>query len=953
MKSPKIPSRSRTFSPAEKKSRRGLRFLATGALVAALASVASAQDRMSNDLFEMRLNQVGITSLKRVNDSFDTEYVRGRALGDISIRFRMGNGKWQETSASRMPDRLPQEPPSSGAGRERRMTFFERYYLYSEDYNDHYADLKLTTRFRLEGDALIWTLRLNNLADRPLTIGDLALPLPFNTSAWWNKTEMYTKRLIPHLFISGHGSFAFWMRPNGVGPYLVMTPLATCPPFESPKGFRPAKLEYGNERAVYIHSAATGPEDVEQGGNWRQPFTSLPLPPRSSPGSEVAYGFKFRWAKDYDEVRQILFEEGLIDVQVVPGMTVPTDLEALVALRTREPIRSIVPEHPDRTRIEDLGSKANNSRLYRVRFSRLGENSLTVNYGDNRSMLLEFFACEPLGTLIKKRAAHLVGRQQIRDPQKWYDGLFSDWDMRSKILRSPDDLDGLKDFWVACDDPGSCKAPYVAAKNVSFPDAREVEAVEYYIKNYVWGKLQRTDKETWPYGIYGIPNWKKHRESKPADRDGWIGHLWRLADYPHYIVLYLNMARIAKNDPSLVHYLNRSGYLERAFGTAKAYFTVPFETGGWSAYELCRMNEMVIPELVAELSDAGKTAEADWLRAQWERKANHYVNDGPNLLHAEYPGNPCSFESSEALARYAVLHGGDPGTTLKVRPEDAARFLEEQMTLNIALRGWIEPAYFLLGISRPGSGFYMSQMAGWSVMDYALYFSREPAKYLRLGYASYLDNWSLMNTGTAENNYGYWYPGVENDGGAGGNYVDSAFGEVQGKATARGPWFYGGEADMGFGAALRTAATVVSDDPLFGLFAYGGSLTKTADGISVVPKDGLRQRFHDIRGPHRFHMFLDRDGFAAGKGIEYRTGLEEIRFTLESRSPGRHKTGLRLSGLPPGSYEVTVGGRRAAAFRAESGRENLVTLEVGETDNAAVVIKKNQNEDTRKFGREK
>jgi len=35
-----------------------------------------------------------------------------------------------------------------------------------------------------------------------------------------------------------------------------------------------------------------------------------------------------------------------------------------------------------------------------------------------------------------------------------------------------------------------------------------------------------------------------------------------------------------------------------------------------------------------------------------------------------------------------------------------------------------------------------------------------------------------------------------------------------------------GEIDLGFSGALRTAATVVSDDPIFGLFAYGGDLKK-------------------------------------------------------------------------------------------------------------------------------
>ena len=51
--------------------------------------------------------------------------------------------------------------------------------------------------------------------------------------------------------------------------------------------------------------------------------------------------------------------------------------------------------------------------MYQVQFSRLGENELTVQYGNGQTMYLEFFVTEPLETLIKKRAAYLVSNQII------------------------------------------------------------------------------------------------------------------------------------------------------------------------------------------------------------------------------------------------------------------------------------------------------------------------------------------------------------------------------------------------------------------------------------------------------------------------------------------------------------------------------------------------------------
>lgn len=60
----------------------------------------SAQEQLANNFFTLRLNSLGITSLKRTIDAFDTDYIRRKSvLGDIMVRYRMGNGKWQEVAA--------------------------------------------------------------------------------------------------------------------------------------------------------------------------------------------------------------------------------------------------------------------------------------------------------------------------------------------------------------------------------------------------------------------------------------------------------------------------------------------------------------------------------------------------------------------------------------------------------------------------------------------------------------------------------------------------------------------------------------------------------------------------------------------------------------------------------------------------------------------------------------
>ena len=84
---------------------------------------------------------------------------------------------------------------------------------------------------------------------------------------------------------------------------------------------------------------------------------------------------------------------------------------------------------------------------------------------------------------------------------------------------------------------------------------------------------------------------------------------------------------------------------------------------------------------------------------------------------------------------------------------------------NLSDRGWLENCYYYQGSdfrSGFGSGYvlsYMSQMGGWGVLDYALHDAARPAPLVRLGYASTLSSWALVNSGTADSHYGYWFPG--------------------------------------------------------------------------------------------------------------------------------------------------------------------------------------------------
>jgi hypothetical protein len=208
----------------------------------------------------------------------------------------------------------------------------------------------------------------------------------------------------------------------------------------------------------------------------------------------------------------------------------------------------------------------------------------------------------------------------------------------------------------------------------------------------------------------------------------------------------------------------------------------------------------------------------------------------------------------------------------------------------------------------------MAAMGGWGILDYALNFASDPFDWLQLGYASYLSSWCLVNSGPAENNFGFWFPGKENDGAAGWQFMSAKRGYAwMGAEVPRGPWPYDGEIDLGFGGALRMASTILTRDPIFGWVSYGGSLSVETNSLSIIPRDGLRQRFGAVVGDalnvQRLKIELDRDGFAAEQLIRVDKTLDKMSFVLEKRTSDRHVTGLWLSPPAGMNYRLEQNGK--------------------------------------------
>lgn len=803
------------------------------------------------------------------------------------------------------------------------------------------ADARLYQTFSVKGKEVSWEIELFNRSHSPLTVTDLWLPVPIGAIDESIKAHNNLNR---HFSLNGHSSFFYWIPFTGQGDVLLMTMEGET------------SIEYAtHDGNYYLHSMNA----VDRSGDtWRMPSTSKTVEPYSS----YRIGFNFALAGGSDQARSALFDKGGVVVKVAPGMVVSSEMEVWCALQTKQSIEQLIAEYPTETNITPMGQKENNRYLYKFSFSRLGENLITVNYGNGKVCYLDFFVTEPLETLIKKRSRFIVEKQQHRDPSKWYDGLYSLWDMEKAELLSPDYLGDLREEFMVggSDDPSNSKPIYVSEKNVLYPDKEEIASLEYYQRNFVWGKLQRTDKEQpYPYGIYGSENWYQNRSGKAGgyeDGGSGKGRMWRTFDYTTHFAIYYNLYRIAKDNPEMVSYLNADGYLERAYRTAIAYFEIPYNIlmgkqwafHGWTdwAYKQGNFHERYLLPIIEALEANGKREEADKLRREWEKKVTYMIYEDPWPFGSEMFVDRTAFESSYYVAEYAKQNVIQPQeqfwydknehkwysyTSFDTTMVD--RFMRNQLDGNLALRGIFEPGYPHLGTAWSGQYVnldYMTQMGGVALLDYAYKFSSDPAKYINYGYNSLLASWALMNTGTKESGWGYWYKGEKNDGAVGWAYspYQNSRTYMSYIPVGRKPWRYDGEIDHGLTGGIHGSGMYLLDDPDFGLICYGGNVTVGKDSVlTIIPLDGVRRQLRFVV-PAKFSMELQQDGFRKDSPITLKGGMDELEFFIENRSGKQHLTTLVLGNLPEGTYCVYVNRKEIMKLTAERGMSSSCRVEI-------------------------
>lgn len=759
------------------------------------------------------------------------------------------------------------------------------------------AESAVVTKCWSEDDTgLLLQILINNPSQEILKLENLKLQLDANTQYVKEQKITYYERVMQQACICGNSSFVYWHRPSGEGRFLAMIAIGDT-----------VLAAECNERPYAIR------------------FTPISL----DAGCQKTLTLRFAWMNHHRDIQALVEHFGGVSVSFFPGLVIPEDTRMLLKLKCRLPIHEVTCENTEISAVSHNGQEP----FYQLRFKTYGEKKIMINYGDGLQTTLLCYATKPIEALIDSSVRHIVDKQRYVG-SKWYNGLFSQWNQIERKMTTPDDTLGLQLYCTSADDPGLCKAPYIAEKNVSRPNEKEIGAVEYYIRHFLWGGLQRTDQEQpYPWGVIGSDTWKDNRNSSYGFGSGGLGQerMWRTFDYTHLIQLYYNMYRIAKYYSQYVKEMDAAGYLYRAAHTALAFFEVPYQIymgKTWAfqgytdwAFKQGNFHELYILPLIAACEEeAGKPGfiftdfmgAAKKLRNYWETKTKYMIYDNPLPYGSEMWFDSTAFESTESVGHYAMTHQlkpdhngwydknlNGPGqggwrshpNISEVKNRD---FLDRQMAANLSCRGTQMRSYYLQGSDYRCGGFkdyclsYMSQMGGAAVLDYALYFAEDPTETLRIGYASLLSGWSLVNLGKED----FFYPHQDNEGAVGWGFQPLPFASCWGGnfGCKYGPWMFDGEINSGLSGAVYAACSVLTNDPDFGLICYGADWQEKNGKVRVIPTDGIRRAFHDLRNlKKRKHLQTDRDAI---REIILEDCSGSIKILLENVTKDAHVTSL-------------------------------------------------------------
>ena len=766
-----------------------------------------------------------------------------------------------------------------------------------------FQGLRIKQTFMLENDAIAWRLAITNKTDSETEIGELGLPISLNThySTGGEKDGVnhrgvdtlkyiYENRVAGHMFVSGHSSYIDIERVCGKGEHLLMFPvgetfLEAAYGEYYQGGFLETDMTLAKGPVFYLFSKSAARKP------WINGHRSLTL----KAGEEKQFEFRMVKARDKADVDKTLYHHGKVVCKVAPAMVLPVGKTGHLLLECSKPIHvtEIVSSsgEPSDAAIEPV-EKLRNRHTYRVTLKSEGEHRIRIEYGNGEWTHIALYGIEPIETLIKARAAHSAAHQQILDPDDIRQYGFTDWNNVEERLVVRNEI---ADCSNGCGGDQGLEAPlYLIAKNVDYPEEKELKVIDDFVEKCLIEKLQ--DQETFRVlsCLFGPQEgtWRR-----------W-DHSYRYYDYPHVYNMYYNMYRIRKRHKWATLSRDADDYLRLAYETARAAYAdstyeeiftaknyIDYHCGNMSNTHGA-MGSWNIYNLLDELKTVGMIQEYEALKQDVE-------GSWPFFLEEEYPyATEYLYDSPSFPAVYYLAKAAGSDSVMR-----------KTVAIIMANRHKF-PFWFSYGVDLKTIGNYTTPLGARPLLD--AYERTGDPLCLRIGYAATLAIWSCV---TKE--------------GKGFGSREWRFNAPEANAqTAYYNEYFTGEIGMGLFGNLYALKSYLVNDEDFGVIGYGCEVAETEDTYTIKPWDGLGLRAAFM--PLGIHIETVKARMVKAIASKEASRLE---ITMEKPSEKADQAEFLIKGLAPGQYRVTGCGGESVI---ESDGELLFDVRL-DSDNRVVI----------------
>ena len=721
------------------------------------------------------------------------------------------------------------------------------------------------------GDAILWTITLHNRSQAQVEIGELGLPITLNTNysigdekQGFNHRSVdstkyvFEQRVIESSFVSGHSSYILATRASGKGDHLLIIPQGDTA-LEAISGyglFPDTEMLKGAGSIFYLFSETTAVEP------WYNGHRALAL----APDEKRTFTFAMYRVKDHTDISDKLYENGNIAVRIVPGMVLPVGTTAHLLLRCKKPITAI--ETTDGIDVEPVATMGDR-HTYTVCLTAMGEQKVSIHYGDGEWTNLVFNGIAAIETLIKARAKFIVENQRVEDPDDLCHYSFRIWNNEAERLIVEDEAPCGSIDMGGSDD--RCFAPpvFLAGKNAYYPDEQEIHALDEFIENFLYGKLQDKDNYQVLNSLIGL------REGSWRRWD----YVWRIYNYPHVYNIYYQMYRITK-----LHGIKMSRepleYLKLAYHTAFAsyqdstYESV-YETKNYIDYHRGNMSKTHAPMGSPILAHLLKSLKMEGMHTEYRTLLDAIEGCLPFFLEEEYPfASEYCFDHASKAALYYLAQVADDEP------------LKKRTVQTILASRDATPMWFSYCTNMRYIGCYPTPLLARPLFD--TYEQTGDLHYLQKAYGATLAVWSCVDPSGKGYNGREWRFNPPEKGHPEYNYYRNGC--------------FSGEVGMGLYGNLSMLKSYLVQDPDFGLVGYGCAVAETADDYTLTPQDGLGVRIVFVP----FGVSME----TVKARIERATLSKDLqRLELVLSKPSKHAkcAHISISGMLPDTYQCSVG----------------------------------------------